>query len=54
MCRFETWEKYLVAEPASHVSLVAFDQRLETAVRAGFAIELRLRIPISRVSLLAT
>ncbi len=44
--------RYLVAEPASHVPVTAFEQTLETAVRAGFVVENRPRIPMSRGALL--
>ncbi len=44
--------KYLVAEPVFHVSEPAFNQTLDAAVRAGFRIEERPKISMSRAVLL--
>jgi len=43
---------YLVAEPVFHVSEPAFDRTLDAAVRAGFGIEGRPKISMSRAVLL--
>jgi ubiquinone/menaquinone biosynthesis C-methylase UbiE len=43
---------YLVAEPVFHVSESAFNRTLESAVRAGFGIEERPEISMSRAVLL--
>ncbi|MDP3565346.1 MAG: class I SAM-dependent methyltransferase [Methanoregula sp.] len=45
--------KYLVAEPVFHVSELAFSKTLENAARAGFMIEDRPEISMSRAVLLA-
>ena len=44
--------KYLVAEPVFHVSEYAFGQSLEAAARAGFRIEERPEISMSRTAVL--
>ncbi len=44
--------RYLVAEPVFHVSEPAFDRMLEAAFRAGFRIEGRPEISMSRAVLL--
>jgi ubiquinone/menaquinone biosynthesis C-methylase UbiE len=46
--------KYLVAEPVFHVPEHAFSQSLEAAFRAGFRVEERPEIPMSRSVVLVT
>ena len=47
-----TGGKYLIAEPAGHVSESAFEQTIADAIQAGFRIVERPRISMSRVVLL--
>jgi ubiquinone/menaquinone biosynthesis C-methylase UbiE len=44
--------RYLIVEPAIHVSQRAFDDTLEHAVRAGFVVETRPKVLLSRAALL--
>ncbi|HOV66925.1 MAG TPA: class I SAM-dependent methyltransferase [Methanoregulaceae archaeon] len=45
--------RYLVVEPALHVPPAAFERTIGTAVRAGFTVEDRPRVPLGRAVLLA-
>lgn len=44
--------KYLIVEPNFHVSKAAFDDTLDHAIRAGFRVESRPKIFISRAAIL--